>query len=890
MDAVLLCHSLEEHTSSGTNTSLTFLSTQHHGLCCRQYDQYDGAVDLVAAWPAARGYHSSDYPSLHSSPLFINGEGQKTARSVSTLQSKEGSPRSPLTSGKHSLQIAIPSTSLRSPRRRCFSAEATVNPSKSPSSPDRFIPGRESIDSSTVSFRVSKSPQQLSPEEKLLRQRDTTANPFRLQPLRRAFSVPRQNRLRHQSPHFPPHLVNEPAILRNDDDRRRVSAGGVWNVGGPSAATSGPLGIPDGMGSLLGSGTTAPMYVANFQQKITPDEERKMHESRLALALDIDLARRQLSICKVPSGLSSRPSPSSPLYERYCPLIWKDNAWKRSEGTERLKTGCSTAHSPFPRTPFRVLDAPLLRDDFYCSTLAYSYTSKHLAVGLSSNVYLWSEAHGVQCPPFRQEPTSNYVTSLSFSSKQGGRSILAVGRQGGQVCLWSTFDRTVRFEFRQPSPVSCLAFKQATSRRQSERFPDYEADMEDLAIGDDAGQVWYYSVEWPDNLSRISNNWNGSMTLLAKISAHTQQICGFAWSPDGAYLATGGNDNCCLLFDLGEIFVPDRTRTAARKSPLMSSRLLSGLQPRVLSRRAVHVRLSRLFDRHPRLIQWIPFWAPEQIRNLSGFVTSHTGVVIAGDGRTVHVPSNSHRYRFVHSAAVKAIAFAPWLPSLLATGGGSNDRSIHFFHAPSGTCLATIDVQAQVTSLIWSKTRREIAATFGYAQPEHPYRIAVFAWPSCRQIIAIPWNIYIDEEWSNVGHSGRALWAVSYPGGPNVFGSASFAREETEEDLDVLSVDGSTTTGVSDEASVVSNLDDAPRTVVDARDEQGRDEREGRTWWRRTADEGCLIIASSDGSIRFHEVWRGSGKNAVRLCGLLGGSDILEGLEGIETDGREIIR
>lgn len=336
MDAVLLYHSLEEHTSSGTNTSLTFLSTQHHGLCCRQYDQYDGAVDLVAAWPATRGYHSSDYPSLHSSPLFINGEGQKTARSVSTLQSKESSPRSPLTSRKHPLQIAIPSASPKSPRRRCFSAEATVNPSKSPSSPDRFIPGRESIDSSAVSFRVSKSPQQLSPEEKLLRQRDTTANPFRLQPLRRAFSVPRQNRLRHSRQS--PHLVNEPAILRNDDDRRRVSAGGVWNVGGPSAATSGPLGIPDGMGSLLGSGTTAPMYVANFQQKITPNEERKMHESRLALALDIDLARRQLSICQVPSRLNSRPSPSSPLYERYCPLIWKDNAWRRAEGTEREYT------------------------------------------------------------------------------------------------------------------------------------------------------------------------------------------------------------------------------------------------------------------------------------------------------------------------------------------------------------------------------------------------------------------------------------------------------------------------------------------------------------------------------------------------------------------------
>lgn len=87
---------------------------------------------------------------------------------------------------------------------------------------------------------------------------------------------------------------------------------------------------------------------------------------------------------------------------------------------------------------------------------------------------------------------------------------------------------------------------------------------------------------------------------------------------------------------------------------------------------------------------------------------------------------------------MKAIAFCPWREGLVATGGGSHDKCIHFFHTTSGVALATIAVHAQVTSLIWSTTRREIAATFGYAQPEHPYRIAVFSWPKCRQVAAIP--------------------------------------------------------------------------------------------------------------------------------------------------------
>ena len=44
-----------------------------------------------------------------------------------------------------------------------------------------------------------------------------------------------------------------------------------------------------------------------------------------------------------------------------------------------------------PATPFRVLDAPQLRDDFYCSVLAFTPTSRTLAVGLNNKVYLWSE-------------------------------------------------------------------------------------------------------------------------------------------------------------------------------------------------------------------------------------------------------------------------------------------------------------------------------------------------------------------------------------------------------------------------------------------------------------------------------------------------------------------
>lgn len=470
-----------------------------------------------------------------------------------------------------------------------------------------------------------------------------------------------------------------------------------------------------------------------------------------------------------------------------------------------------------PATPFRVLDAPQLRDDFYCSVLAYSHTSRTLAVGLNNKVYLWSEMFGVQFPPTFSGRSNAYITSLSFSSTQGGYSILAIGRIDGQVALWSLFDDDSRFESQQPSAVACVAFKPCITRRPSERLAAI-VNTEDLLVGDELGNVHYYSVEWTSDRQSRLHDWSGAMTLLARISVHTQQICGLAWSPDGDFFATGGNDNVCCLFDVVDILgqpVPISPLGSFR--PLVDSFQGEG---RHHAWRPYHTIAGLLGRRSPETSQDNPVV-------VDGVTVTRTRA-IPGHGRVRDIRNGRQRHRWAHSAAVKAIAFCPWQRGLIATGGGSNDRAIHFHHCSSGACLATIDVAAQVTSLIWSTTRREIAATFGYAQPEHPFRIAVFTWPECRQVVAIPW-----------AGDMRALYAISYPGGPN---------------------------------------------------EAGRRRGEGGTWWSRTAEEGCIVVASSDESVKFHEVWSETRKSTCGTTGPLGGSDILESLEGVDKEGSEVIR
>lgn len=288
-------------------------------------------------------------------------------------------------------------------------------------------------------------------------------------------------------------------------------------------------------------------------------------------------------------------------------------------------------------------------------------------------------------------------------------------------------------------------------------------------VGDELGNVYCYSIEWPKRYEVEQDAWSGKVTLISKISIHTQQICGLAWSLSGDAFATGGNDNLCLLFEASQAFE--------------------------CSRNSMYVEQT-IND-------------TESIRQTR----------IPNDTTTIRtIAQGSEIQRWVHSAAVKAIAFCPWREGLVATGGGSNDKCIHFFHTSSGACLATISVAAQVTSLIWSTSRREIAATFGYAQPEHPVRIAVFSWPECRQVAAIPWE-----------GEHRALYAISYPGTPSDHASGS------------------------------------------------------------SISDGCIVVAASDESVKFHEVWSQGVKTTIGEVGLLGGSDILEGLDGIDKEG-DIIR
>ena len=67
------------------------------------------------------------------------------------------------------------------------------------------------------------------------------------------------------------------------------------------------------------------------------------------------------------------------------------------------------------------------------------------------------------------------------------------------------------------------------------------------------------------------------------------------------------------------------------------------------------------------------------------------------------------------------MAWCPWQNRLLATGGGTNDRTIKFWNMNVGDCVDTIDTKSQVSGIFWNSEYQEIISSHGF--PNHTLQI-----------------------------------------------------------------------------------------------------------------------------------------------------------------------
>lgn len=244
--------------------------------------------------------------------------------------------------------------------------------------------------------------------------------------------------------------------------------------------------------------------------------------AKLLLANTLDMSTSSLTDASKPARVlafkNKAPAPADG-YQSSVRVLYS------AQGAAKKETAVKTMRH-IPTAPVRVLDAPDMLDDYYLNLLSWGGNNM-LAVALAQTVYLWNAATGDIQELMNVESNANdYISSVSWI-QQGG-SHLAIGTNDNVVQLWDAqAGRQVRTLRGHTGRVGALAWNQHM-----------------LSSGSKDTTVLNHDV-------RIQNHVVGRMTH------HTQEVCGLAWSPDGSYLASGANDNTLCIMDQASMLTMD---------------------------------------------------------------------------------------------------------------------------------------------------------------------------------------------------------------------------------------------------------------------------------------------------------------------------------------------
>ncbi|RLO07557.1 hypothetical protein DYB28_000133 [Aphanomyces astaci] len=241
------------------------------------------------------------------------------------------------------------------------------------------------------------------------------------------------------------------------------------------------------------------------------------------------------------------------------------------------------------KSPFKILDAPALQDDFYLNLVDWSSTNV-LAVGLGSAVYLWSSCTSKVT---KLCELGTIVTSVAWSSHG---TQLAIGTHHGDVQLW---DAVLCLRIRvmtYDSPAHIYgSHGTVPNRGHTERVGTLAWNSTVLASGSRYGDVCFrHALQAVDTGSQVCNlvwskNSNEvvsthgyslnqiivwkypSMAKVATLTGHTYRVLYLAMSPNGQTIVTGAGDETLRFWNA---FAPAATsQTSSLVLPLGSQHI-----------------------------------------------------------------------------------------------------------------------------------------------------------------------------------------------------------------------------------------------------------------------------------------------------------------------------
>ncbi|XP_054825177.1 protein FIZZY-RELATED 1-like [Prosopis cineraria] len=168
-----------------------------------------------------------------------------------------------------------------------------------------------------------------------------------------------------------------------------------------------------------------------------------------------------------------------------------------------------------PRSPYKVLDAPALQDDFYLNLVDWS-SHNVLAVGLGNCVYLWN-ACSSKVTKLCDLGIDDSVCSVGWAHHG---THLAVGTSNGKVQIWDASRcKKIRIMEGHRLRVGALAWSSSLLSSGGRDKNIYQRD------------------------TRAQEDY------VCKLSGHKSEVCGLKWSYDNRELASGGNDNRLFVWN-----------------------------------------------------------------------------------------------------------------------------------------------------------------------------------------------------------------------------------------------------------------------------------------------------------------------------------------------------
>jgi len=305
----------------------------------------------------------------------------------------------------------------------------------------------------------------------------------------------------------------------------------------------------------------------------------------------------------------------------------------------------------------------------------------------------------------------------------------------------------------------------ATKTRQISTKPERILDAPDMR--DD---FYLHLIDWSKNnhmavaLHDTIFIWNaadGSIEELYSKQSEDEYISCVSWVTEGNFLAVGDSEASVDLWDVQSTKMmrsmrghSDRISTLKWNNHILASGSRTGDLYLHDVRIADHLIAN--LEGHTQEICGMA-WSPES--NCHTLATgANDNLVKIWDDRNTSTPVHSFND---HQAAIKAVAFCPWQPRTLATGGGTADRNIRFWNLSTGNLINSIDTGSQVSAIVWSsEDYKELASAHGYSDNQ----VTVWKYPTMGKVADLQ------------AHTSRVLSLLKSPDGTTV---ASAAGDET---------------------------------------------------------------------------------------------------------------